>query len=124
MAILVDPPRTQALGDQLGNDPLDFVSRMPDIPRFLSLTGKISVDSIAPPPARVNVLHSRPCSKSYLPNKLVKLPTNYRQILDLLEGMVSTVNVLTGYERVSTVNVLTGYERVRVWSLSYIHLLI
>ena len=26
MAILVDPPRAKALGDQLGKNPLDFVS--------------------------------------------------------------------------------------------------
>ena len=37
-AILVDPPRAEALGDQLRD-------RLVDIPRYLSLTGKISVDS-------------------------------------------------------------------------------
>ena len=42
MAILVDPSRAKALGDQLSDNPLNFVV---DIPRYLSLTGKISVDS-------------------------------------------------------------------------------
>ena len=48
MAILVDPPRAKALGDQLRYNPL----RLVDIPRYLSLTGKISVDSSLSRPGR------------------------------------------------------------------------
>ena len=69
-AILVDPPRAKALGHQLRNIPLNFVSWISSLAgkisadSSLSRTGPVDVLYIAPSPARVDVLYMqfRPAS--------------------------------------------------------------